>query len=165
MQRFYLEPVAFTWCQHENAHNAHARLRPAHGRHSPGSECRTSRTAAQRKWIDSYNHRDEKSLSAIEADEFCVTFADGQVQKKPDQLGRLRKPVPNGAEFEIVIEISEVHVYGKAAVITGIVAERGKLPNEQGGVQSFSQRSRYTDTWILQNGRWRVVASHLSELK
>ena len=119
----------------------------------PAANTENAVLTAQRKWIDSYNHRDEKSLSAIEADDFRVTFGDGQVQKKPDQLAHLRKPVPNGAEFEIVLESSEVHVYGKAAVIAGIVTERGKLPNEQGAARSFSQRSRYTDTWILQNGR------------
>jgi hypothetical protein len=121
--------------------------------------------AAQHRWIDSYNHRDESALSAIEADEFRVTFGDGRVQKKRDQVALLRKPLPRGAEYEIAVEASEVHVYGKAAVVTGVVAERGKLPNEQGVGQPFIQRSRYTDTWILRNGWWRVVASHLSELK
>jgi ketosteroid isomerase-like protein len=121
--------------------------------------------AAQRQWIDSYNHRDEKTLAAIEADDFSITFGDGRVQKKPDQLTLLRKVFPHGAEYEIVVEASEVRVYGGAAVVSGVVNERGKLPNEQGVDRPFSQRSRYTDTWIWLNGRWRVVASHLSELK
>ena len=67
--------------------------------------------------------------------------------------------------MEIVLEESEVHIYGRAAVIAGIVIERGELPDEQGAPKAFRERSRYTDTWILQNGRWRVVASHLSSLK
>lgn len=120
---------------------------------------------AQRRWIESYNRRDEDALTAIEADDFCVTFGDGRVQKKADQLRQLRRPMPPGAEYEIVVEDSEARVYGKAAVVTGIVTERGKLPDKQGVAQPFSQRSRYTDTWILQRGRWRVVASHLSEIK
>lgn len=112
--------------------------------------------AAQRQWLDAYNRRDEKALAAIEADDFRVAFGDGKIQTKADQLTNIRKPLPAGAKYEIAAEATEVRIYGNAAVLTGIVVEKG------GG---FSQRSRYTDTWILQNGRWRVVSSHLSDLK
>jgi hypothetical protein len=121
--------------------------------------------AAQRRWIESYNRRDDRALSEIEADDFRVTFGDGRLQDRADQLAQLRKPVPKGAEFEIAVEESDVHVYGTAAVVRGIVTERGRFVDTQGLPQNFRQRSRYTDTWILQNGRWRVVASHLSDLK
>ena len=40
----------------------------------PATNTENAVLTAQRKWIDSYNHRDEKSLSAIEADDFRVTF-------------------------------------------------------------------------------------------
>ena len=111
--------------------------------------------AAQRQWLDGYNRRDEKVLAAIEADDFRVVFGDGSVQSKADQLTNIRKPPPPG-KYEIAAETTDVRLYGKAAVLTGIVAESGP---------SFKQRSRYTDTWIFQKGRWRVVSSHLSELK
>ncbi len=121
--------------------------------------------AAQRRWIESYNRHDEKTLNETEADDFRVTFGDGRVQEKSEQLAQLRTPAPKGAEFEIVVEESEVRVYGTAAVVRGIVTERGRFVDAKGATQSFRQHSRYTDTWILQNGRWRVVASHLSDLK
>jgi hypothetical protein len=121
--------------------------------------------AAQRQWIDGYNHRDEKALGAIEADDFRITFSDGSMQTKADQLIRLRAAPPAGAEYEIVVASSEIHLYKNAAVVTGVIAERGKVPDGQGAIREFNQRSRYTDTWILQHGRWRVVASHLSDLR
>jgi len=121
--------------------------------------------AGQRRWIESYNQRDGKALTAIEADEFQLTFGDGKIQRRADQLSMLQSPLPPGAEYEIVIESTVVHVYGKAAVVTGVAAERGKRPSQQGGSQPFVQRSRYTGTWIQRNGRWQVVASHLSDLK
>jgi hypothetical protein len=121
--------------------------------------------AAQRQWIASYNNRDETLLKAIESDDFRITFGDGRVQQKADQLAQLRKAPPKGAKFEIVVESSEVRLYGDAAVICGIVAERGTLVDEQGVTRSFAERSRYTDTWVLRNGRWQVVASHLSDIK
>lgn len=121
--------------------------------------------SAQRRWIESYNRHDEKALSEIEADDFRVSFGDGRVQDKADQVAQLRKPAPKGAEFEIAVEESDVRIYGTAAVVRGIVTERGGFVDAKGVRQTFRQRSRYTDTWILENGRWRVVASHLSDLK
>jgi ketosteroid isomerase-like protein len=111
--------------------------------------------AAQRQWLDSYNRRDENVLAAIEADDFRVVFGDASVQSKTDQMTNSRKTLPPG-KYEIAAETTEVRLYGKAAVLSGIVVESGP---------SFKQRSRYTDTWILQKGRWRVVSSHLSDLK
>jgi ketosteroid isomerase-like protein len=112
--------------------------------------------AAQRDWLEGYNRRDEKALAAIEAEDFRVVFGDGTVQSKADQITNIRKPPPAGVKYEIAVETTEARIYGKAAVLTGIVVEK---------TQSVSQRSRYTDTWIFQKGRWRVVSSHLSDLK
>ena len=58
-----------------------------------------------------------------------------------------------------------MRVYGEAAVLTGVVIEKGTFPDEHGALRPFSQRSRYTDAWILQSGRWRVVSSRLGDLK
>jgi ketosteroid isomerase-like protein len=120
---------------------------------------------AQRQWLDGYNHHDAKALEAIEAEDFRVVFGDGKIQTKADQLTNIRKAVPAGATYEIAVESTEVRVYGNAAVLTGVVVEKGAFPDEKGAPQAFRQRSRYTDTWILEKGRWRVVSSHLSDLK
>ena len=120
---------------------------------------------AQRKWIESYNRHDDRTLASIEADNFQVVFGDGRVQNKADQVAAVRRTLPAGAEYEVVIEATEVRLYGNAAVLTGIVVERGKFPNDHGIMQPFNQRSRHTDTWIFQKGRWQVVSSHLSDLK
>jgi len=119
--------------------------------------------AAQRQWIEGYNHRDDAALKTIEAEDFRVVFGDGRVQTKADQMMNIRKAVPAGAKYEIAVETTDV--YDKAAVLTGIVVEKGAFPDEKGVLQPFGQRSRYTDTWILQKGHWRVVSSHLSEFK
>jgi hypothetical protein len=121
--------------------------------------------AAQRRWIGSYNQRNEKVLAEIEAGDFRIAFGDGTIQTKADQLKNLLSPLPAGAEYEIVIETSEVRRYRNAAVVTGVVVEKGRMPDEQGAMRPFTQRSRYTDTWILQRGHWTVVSSHMTELK
>jgi Domain of unknown function (DUF4440) len=131
----------------------------------PGSDRETAVLAAQARWLASYNTRSESALAEIEADDFQIVFGDGRVQHKSDQLTNIRRTLPAGAEYQIAVETPEVRMYGNAAVLTGIVTEHGKFPDEHGALQPFSQRSRYTDTWVLQKGRWRVVSSHLSDLK
>jgi uncharacterized protein DUF4440 len=96
---------------------------------------RQSVLEAQRQWLDGYNHRDQKVLAAIEAEDFRVVFGDGTVQTRADQLTNILKPLPSGAKYEIAVETTEVRIYGKAAVLTGVVVEK---------TQSVSQRSRYT---------------------
>ncbi len=47
-----------------------------------------------------------------------------------------------------------VHVYGNAAVVTGVYRDKGI---EKG--KAFSRHGRFTDTWVNQNGVWQCVAS------
>lgn len=121
--------------------------------------------AAQRQWLDGYNRRDAKILASIEAEDFRISFGDGRIETKADQLANIRKDLPVGARYAIAVETTEVRLYGKVAVLTGIVVEKGAFPDNLGALKTFAQRSRYTDTWIFRKGQWHVVASHLSDLK
>jgi len=46
------------------------------------------------------------------------------------------------------------HVYGDAAVVTGIYREKGISKGK-----AYSRRGRFTDTWVKENGTWMCVAS------
>lgn len=46
------------------------------------------------------------------------------------------------------------HLHGDAAVVTGILATRGR-----GKDGPFQHRYRYTDTWVRRGGRWIMIAS------
>jgi hypothetical protein len=48
-----------------------------------------------------------------------------------------------------------VHVYGNAAVATGVFRARGI---EAG--KSYVRRERFVDTWIYKDGKWVCVASN-----
>ena len=45
-------------------------------------------------------------------------------------------------------------VYPNAAVVIGILQLKGRGPSG-----AFTRRYRYTDTWVLLDGRWQCVAS------
>jgi len=36
---------------------------------------------------------------------------------------------------------------------------------QRDGQTTSKEEQRYTDTWVKRNGRWQVVASHLSNAK
>ena len=51
----------------------------------------------------------------------------------------------------------EARAYGDTVVLIGrVVAEYTR------GDETMVQESRYTDTYVKRDGRWQVVASHLS---
>ena len=52
-------------------------------------------------------------------------------------------------------EAMEVHRFGVAAVVTGWLVVRGRSAG-----RPFDRRYRYTDVWLPQGGRWRIVAAH-----
>ncbi|HET7843761.1 MAG TPA: nuclear transport factor 2 family protein [Xanthomonadales bacterium] len=56
-------------------------------------------------------------------------------------------------------EGTKVRLHGDAAIATGVTHVRGRA-----GTDEFSGAFRFTDTWVRQNGRWLLAASHASRL-
>jgi len=50
-----------------------------------------------------------------------------------------------------------VHSYGTTAVVTGAYYEKGV---DKG--KPWERRGRFTDTWMILDGRWQCIASHFS---
>ncbi len=48
----------------------------------------------------------------------------------------------------------KVHVHGSTAVVTGILAMKGRGQNGP-----FDKRYRFTDTWMILDGRWQIIAA------
>lgn len=49
----------------------------------------------------------------------------------------------------------EVHPFGATAIVTGWLVMQG-----HGGGARFDRRYRFTDVWMLRQGRWQLVAAH-----
>ena len=112
----------------------------------------------ERAWLDAYERFDAKAMDSIVADDFAITFPNGDVQTKPRLMDDIRKPRPAGAPaMKFHTEDVSSRSYGDTVVLRGVVVteyEREGKPARQ--------QSRYTDTYVRRGGRWRVVASHLS---
>ncbi|HWW62536.1 MAG TPA: nuclear transport factor 2 family protein [Thermoanaerobaculia bacterium] len=105
--------------------------------------------AREREWLDIYERRDPAAMEEILADEFTITFGDGSVQTKADVVASMRRGTKGP------------HFYTEdvtARVRPGIVVLSGR-------VKSDRSDDRYTDTYVFERGKWRVLASHLSSVR
>ncbi len=122
---------------------------------SPDAKAEQELRKLERQWLDA--NADE--IESIEADDFTITYEDGSVRNKAQYLAMVRRAVrdPNVSQGT---EDSVVRVYGDTAIITGRFLYKVRDKDKE-----TTTESRYTDTYIRRNGRWQVVASHLSRIK
>jgi uncharacterized protein (TIGR02246 family) len=116
----------------------------------------------ERAWLDAYEQHDAKAMDEIVADDFTITFPDGSMQTKAQIIASLKSPRPAaGPSVKFHTEQVQARAYGDTVVLVGMVATEitrdGKTMSET--------KQRYTDTYVKRNGRWQVVASHLSHYK
>lgn len=116
----------------------------------------------ERAWLDAYEQHDAKAMDAIVADDFTITFPNGGMQTKPQIIASLKSPRPaDGRSMKFRTEEVQPRAYGDVVVLVGIVVTE----YQRDGKTVSESRQRYTDTYVKRNGRWQVVASHLSNTK
>ena len=108
----------------------------------------------ERLWLDAYEKRDADAMNAIVADDFTITFNDGEVMTKSQVVESLKKSVTTST---FLTEDVRSRVYGDTVVLIGTVISEWKQDGKP-----MTHRSRYTDTYVKRKGKWQVVASHLS---
>lgn len=117
----------------------------------------------EREWLDAYEQRDAAAMERIVADDFTITFPRGEVQTKAQILAALKelkaRRVPNAPAPKFYTEDVQARVYGDTVILIGRVITRWQSQGNE-----MRDQSRYTDTYVKRNGRWQVVASHLSEI-
>ncbi len=88
---------------------------------------------------------------------FTLTDTRGQVTTREQNLAEVRKREPRYDVFRN--HGMKVRVYGDSAVVTGITSIKGTS-----GGTAFAVDVQFTDTLIKRDGKWRMVASHVSPL-
>jgi hypothetical protein len=112
---------------------------------------------ADLQWNHFRLHNDAKSLEPLLAERWVLTHSDGKVQYKADYLAQLATGTRRNTA--ITNHDSEIRIYGDTAIVTGKSVQSG------GGEQGpFSGSFRFTRTWMWQDGRWVMLASHSSRL-
>jgi ketosteroid isomerase-like protein len=123
----------------------------AQSQRSPDEDTRKI-LALENAWNQAELNQEPQSMSLLLADTFAYTDDDGTFESKTEWLARMKKAADQYAE--LTNTGMAVHLYGDTAVVTGQYHERIKFAGK------FVPRTgRFTDTWILQSGQWKCVAS------
>lgn len=95
------------------------------------------------------------ALERLYADTYVSTGPTGLVRKKAEVMSDLT----SGALKVESIESTEIalHPNGDTVVVTGLNRVKG---TDRG--KSLGDQNRFTQVWVKRNGRWQIVAFHLS---
>ena len=113
----------------------------------------------ERSWLAAYDNHDVEAMQKIVADGFVITYADGTKLTKQGTIASLKPGTPSNPYIRQFTENSEVRFFGSnTAVISGIY--NYAISNAEG--EETRIKWLYTDTYMWLDGRWQVIASHLS---
>jgi len=108
--------------------------------------------ALESAWNHAEQSKDAVALNQLLGESLVYTDYDGTLLNKKEFL---ETTLHNTVQQEqINNDGMTVHLYGNAAVVTGVYRDNGI---EKG--KPFQRRGRFTDTWVNQNGAWQCVAS------
>ena len=106
-------------------------------------------------WNDAHVKGDADTLDQLWANDLVVTVAAMPLMNKADSLAMVRS---NRMPF-IKYETSELNVrrFGSSAVVTGRLLRERSMNGK-----TIVDNWRFTKTYVMVEGRWRVVAWHAS---
>ncbi len=131
----------------------------SYGQATPGNTAEADVRRLERRWLDAYEQHDVKAMTEIVADDFLITFPNGNQQTKAQILSMISRPRDAANPSKFYTESVKARVYGETVILTGKVISE----YVQAG-KPVKEVSSYTDTYVRSKGRWQVVASHLSEV-
>jgi ketosteroid isomerase-like protein len=115
-------------------------------------------TAAEHQWLKSQQMNNVDLLAPLLADKVVETTEEGKVLAGKDAvLTAAKSDKWSSADYTDL----KVTVFGDTAIATGIFTGKG---TDAAG-KPVDARVRFTDTWVLANGKWMCVATQDSPLK
>jgi ketosteroid isomerase-like protein len=106
----------------------------------------------ERSWNEAVYRKDAAFIESILADEFIATYDDGSRGDKAKEMAlvaEFNQQVQSAIQDEFTVK-----VYGDTAVAWFTLRLVG---TKQG--QRSELTLRYTDVWVMRDGRWRCVSS------
>ena len=112
----------------------------------------------ERLWNEAQVHRDSAALDQLVSSRFVNTEWDGEVSDKQKFLADIKDPLFKPALA--TIQNVKMNFFGDTAVITGTYHTQGTYQGKP-----YDHMGRFTDTWVLDMGKWQCVSSHTSLVK
>ena len=112
---------------------------------------------AERELALCYQNSDAACIEQGVMEDYTLTNSKGKITTRADDLLEARKHDPKYEIFEN--RDMKVRVHGDAAVVTGITHAKGIS-----GDQPFDAEFRFTDTFVKDQGRWRLWAGQATKI-
>ncbi len=114
-------------------------------------------TAAEKQWLKSQQTNNVELLAPLLSDKVVETTEEGKVYAgKEAVLTAAKSDSWSSAAYTDL----KVTVFGHTAIATGIFTGKGTNAGKP-----VDARVRFTDTWVMSDGKWLCVATHDSPLK
>ena len=112
---------------------------------------------AERDLAQVYQRSDAAGIERGVMEDYRLTNSHGKITTRADDLEEARKVDPKYDIFEN--HDMQVRVHGDTAVVVGITHAKGI-----GGGKPFDAQFQFTDTFVKDNGRWRLFAGHATKI-
>jgi ketosteroid isomerase-like protein len=111
----------------------------------------------EQEWANATLKHDTAAIQRFEADGFTY-YLDGKTGTKSDDVADAQ----NWALIADALDESgvTVHLFADTAIVRG----KASAKNAKYKGNDISGEYMFTDTWVLRNGRWQIVASHASRV-
>ena len=104
-----------------------------------------------------YLKSDADGIAQGVMEDYTLTNSMGGITTRADDIGEARK---NDPKYEIFENYDmKVRLHGDTAVVTGKTHTKGVS-----GGKPFDFQFQFTDTFVKDGGRWRLLAGHVSKL-
>lgn len=114
----------------------------------------------EREWLDAHEQNNIVAMDRILADDFMITYGNGQTQSKAQVLESMKSREKSASPpSKFATEAVQVRAEDDTVVLTGRLVQK----SERGG-EAMTMQFSYTDTYKQRNGRWQVIASRLTRL-
>jgi ketosteroid isomerase-like protein len=114
----------------------------------------------ERQLSDALVREDAAVLDRLWSNDLVFTFPNGKVSNKAQRLAG-QKPSAQPSESTNTNDQVRVYLYGNTSVVTVLSTWKGKA----GTTQEYSDQYQPTHVWVKQQGRWQLVAAHVSQVK
>ena len=109
----------------------------------------------QQEWAEARVKGDRSYTQRLEAEDCTIVWPDGRIV---DKRGDLQSMTGDIVFSEFKINDLQVRIHGE----TGIVIGQGTISARKGRQNLLGGNFVWTDTFVNQGGKWKVVASQIT---
>ena len=121
-----------------------------------GSDEENAVLQAERDLAAAYLNSEDGAIARYVMEDYALTNSTGKITTRANDLDEAREKDPKYEVFEN--HDMKVRIHGDTAVVTGRRHTKGTASGKP-----FDSKFQFTDTFVKDAGRWRLLAGHVSK--